>query len=114
MKCVKCNYENIDTSKFCANCGTDLKEQVSKIKKENKSKLIAGIILFIIGVAITLLTFFYFGPFLGLLYLIPGIILTMSTLLDIKNKWLKILLIVIITLIVIFLVCFIGFLIWNK
>lgn len=36
MKCLKCNYENIDNSNFCVKCGNKLKEKCNCWIKEEQ------------------------------------------------------------------------------
>ena len=83
-------------------------------KKPSKLGLIAGIILSIIGIGMTIGTFFFFGPFLGFMYLIPGNILLFNSILYKTKKGVRILLDILLTIVVCALVVFVSTLIWTK
>lgn len=55
MKCIKCNYDNNDASKYCTNCGALLNE------KKNKRKNILLFTIFSIIYSFTSFLFIFFG-----------------------------------------------------
>lgn len=83
-------------------------------KRTSKIGLIAGIVLLIIGIGMTIGTFFFFGPFLGFMYLIPGNILLFNSILCKMKKSIRILLDILLTIVVCVIVVFISISIWTK
>lgn len=50
MQCPKCKEEISDNSKFCSNCGINIKEYLEKLEEENYIyKLSASVIWAILG-----------------------------------------------------------------
>lgn len=117
MNCKKCGSKLNDSDKYCMECEakneqTHQKNDNNK-KKGSKSRLIVGIILSIIGIGVTIGTFFFFGPFLGFMYLIPGNILLFNSILYKTKKGIRILLDILLTILVCMITCFVAVDIWK-
>lgn len=136
MYCNKCGKNLNQSEKFCSNCGEKVEIQdividsiqnvdtqninqiniddLENIKKENNSNLIIGIIISIVGILLTLGTFFFFGPFLGFFFLIPGTILIFNTLFYKYKKGMRLLFTILTSLVTWIIVIIIAVFIWTK
>lgn len=138
MFCANCgtkveNYtktiiNNVDISQSISNTNYNINQQpinttqhsnqyvnnINNDKKDNKTNLILGIILTVIGIGITIGTFFFFGPFLGFMFLIPGTILLFGSIFSKSKKSTKILLNIILTIVVCVIVIAISVLTWQN
>ena len=38
MKCIKCNYDNLDGMKYCVNCGFELMTKEENAKRHNEGE----------------------------------------------------------------------------
>ena len=62
MRCIKCNYDNLDGLQYCVNCGSPLmtmeEKQNQEMQKQNKLKILyvlSGILIFVLIVMVVLL-----------------------------------------------------------
>ena len=122
MFCRNCGKNLKLEEKFCGNCGIKVEnrniQQYNQYvnnnlingKKDSKVNLFVGIILTIIGIAMTILTFFFFGPFLGFMFLIPGTTLLFNSIFSQSKKGIKILLTIVVCVITII----ISVLFWQR
>lgn len=83
-------------------------------KQPSKVGLIAGIVLSIIGIVITLGTFFFFGPFFGFPILIVGSILLFNYIFSNTKKGVRILLDILLTIVVCVITYFVAMNIWKP
>lgn len=56
--CPKCNAENVESNKFCSECGVELTSEVSKNKANNKAIKIIGLIIGVIIILYALIILF--------------------------------------------------------
>ena len=100
MFCRNCGNKINNNELFCTKCGINLKEQIEhKKSKGNKLNIIIGLILTIIGIGITIGTFFFFGPFFGGPILLIGSILLFSGILYKLKKIIRLIISILISII---------------
>lgn len=119
MFCGNCGRKFNQGELFCANCGNRAEFQELNYKSankiiSNKVKLILGIIFTILGSGITIGTFFFFGPFLGLGFLILGAIFLSQAIFFKVKKSIQVLLTILLTIIVCAVVWTVSFSIWSD
>jgi len=118
MYCKNCGNKLNDNDKFCQKCGTNQETQsvqTNNVKSSNnKTIIIIGIILTIIGVVLTLGTFFFFGPFFGCPILLIGSILFFSGILYKLKKIIKLIISILISIIICIIVIIISINIWTP
>jgi len=100
---------------FCTNCEISLKEQIEQEKsKINKSSIVIGLIMTIIGIGITIGTSFFFGPFFGCPILIIGSILLFNNILYKLKKVVKLIISISISIIICIIVIIISINVWTP
>lgn len=115
MFCRNCGNKINNNELFCTKCGINLKEQIEQKKsKDNKLNIIIGIILTIIGIGITIGTFFFFGPFFGGPILLIGSILLFSGILYKLNKIIKLIIAILISIIICIIVIIVSINVWTP
>ncbi len=66
MKCIKCNYDNLDGMKYCVNCGFELMTKEENAKRHNEGEAgVKSLMKVIIGLIVVL------AIVVGLVFLIP-------------------------------------------
>lgn len=118
MYCKKCGKVLNQEEKFCTNCGEKIemqKAQTNNVKLDNnKTNIIVGLILTIIGIGLTLGTFFFFGPFFGCPILIIGSILLFNGVLYKLNKVVKMIISILASIIICIIVIIISINVWTP
>ena len=111
MNCKNCGNKLNDYDKFCMKCG--MSNEHTK-KETSKVGLIVGILLLVIGVGITIGTFFFFGRFFGFPILIVGSILLFNYIFSNTKNGIRILLDILLTILVCVITYFIAMNIWKP
>lgn len=118
MYCKNCGKVLNQEEKFCANCGEKIEMQNAQTNNvklyNNKTNIIIGLILTIIGIGITLGTFFFFGPFFGCPILIIGSILLFNGILYKLNKVVKMIISILVSIILCIIVIIISINVWTP
>lgn len=118
MFCKNCGKTLNQWEMFCSNCGQKQETQNFKANNfksdNNKINIIIGLILTIIGIGITIGTFFFFGPFFGCPILIIGSILLFNGILYKLNKVVKIIISILISIIISIIVIIISINVWTP
>lgn len=117
MFCQNCGNKYEGNETFCIKCGTPRNNVQIPInnRKEMSSKksIIIGICILILGFAIGLATFFFFGPFLGIGFLFVGSYYLSKGMLKDKKDINITFVTIVLSFILIVLLSVIGFCIWS-
>lgn len=115
MFCRNCGNKINNNELFYTKCGINLKEQIEhKKSKDNKLNIIIGLILTIIGIGVTIGTFFFFGPFFGGPILLIGSILLFSGILYKLKKIIRLIISILISIIICIIIIIISINVWTP